>query len=420
MNIATSKFNLQAQLWALIGPLIITVTLFVVLLRASSPAWELPLVAVAGLIVTYKWHWKGVLISSFIIAGLTLNQVMGNTAHDWLWTVTLSCCLMAALVVTGLTVEESHHAWDVLHKDLESARKTLATLTETAQAMQSKFFAEKQEFVSKVETLERSAAQSGDKEVATERLVNMVREELAAMHEGQERLLQELYEARQQLARSDLRFDPSGQELQQLREQLKGLEEIKVLLESKEETIRHLKVQEEIMLMEQKLAQEEAFNAVAEHTRSEEHIVELSKQNLVYIQEKEALEIERELLSQEKNLLEGTIARLQSQIESMQPLSPEDKPHEIRKLEGLNKQIREQFDQKAAMLDLARRDLFMAQERVGVLEKEIEEAHLTGSSEADKMVAALGETYENELVRIKAEYEEEIASLNEIITKLSA
>lgn len=494
MNIST----IQAPRLVQFGPLLITAALFIALLKTTTILWQLPLAAIVGLTLCYKWQWRGVLASIVLLGAIAGQYFWENGTHDWMWVLTLTLSFAAALVVTGLTFEESCHAWDILQKEVEDGKRNLLHITESVESSQQSYEAERNDLISRVEFLQKELAAREKKLSTTESLVGIVRDELTVMHAGQEKLLQELHEARQHVATQvPLSSDDSQPDN---------------ILE-----IATLKSHQETMLMELSLATqqlaayEEEIAALTHHTKliEEESSLlknEQSRMKVIF----ESLNSEKWLLNNEKQLLESTIARLHADLESanqnnaqqldtlhtiensfkemkcaaedhqnntkalnahidileaerqnlntrgldleiqcelgraelaairekyhqllieierlraekecVNPAGSEPKSQEARRFEGLYKQLCEQFEQKNIVLDNTRRELFFTQEKLIALYRDIEEATLTEGRENESLYQGILSVAERELNEMQSAYESEIASLNEIICKLS-
>lgn len=86
-----------------------------------------------------------------------------------------------------------------------------------------------------------------------------------------------------------------------------------------------------------------------------------------------------ETVEREKNLLESTVSRLQGELEEWQASAETViNPSEHRRLQGMYNQLREQFDEKNALLTSTRKELFQVQEQAQLFSKQLHEYHLTG------------------------------------------
>lgn len=127
-----------------------------------------------------------------------------------------------------------------------------------------------------------------------------------------------------------------------------------------------------------------------------------------------------ETLTREKDLLESTLSRLQAELEEksvVAPLQeievpPANEP-EYRRLYGLYKQLREQFAEKTTLLDQTRRELFLANEKVALIEKEMNEFQMQEQPHVEQLTT--------ELEAAEQKYEEalaEVSHLEQLVSNL--
>lgn len=120
-----------------------------------------------------------------------------------------------------------------------------------------------------------------------------------------------------------------------------------------------------------------------------------------------------ETLTREKDLLESTLSRLQAELEEKSAIpqvqqveAPPATEPEYRRLFGLYKQLREQFTEKTALLDQTRRELFLANEKVALFEKEMSEIHLHEQPHVERLAVQLEDA------------QKEVAHLEELVSNL--
>lgn len=322
MNIKIQKINTHTQLWGLLGPLLIACTLFIVVLRSSAFSWGLPLVAVCGLVLCYKWRWRGVLASLLLLAGVSTQHLIGHSAADWLWTVTLALSIAAAFVVTALTLEEAHHAWEVLSKDAENHRQAIAQVKDSLVSAQNQFQIDRQELLTRLEHAKDELRAREGKLQSSTRLIDIVRDELTVMHEERGKLLEELFQMRQQAAAngdSPMNLAANNHELQ-----ARTLTELSQKLVLRDEEIHQLNSQIEAVLMEQRLARQQIATDAAEMAalRQQQKVADMHMANSQAEQMRQRATINElgshiDMLKMEKELLEASLSGLQSELEHL-------------------------------------------------------------------------------------------------------
>lgn len=159
-----------------------------------------------------------------------------------------------------------------------------------------------------------------------------------------------------------------------------------------------------------------------------------AKQKIVDFQ---ALEIENEELLQKLTHQKETVVQLSAEkealLEQMQQLEmrqqeekdlfqEEKEPvidhREVRRIEGLYQQLRQQFAEKSLVLSTTRRELFTTQEKLLALQKDREEAEIDSESETIESLHRLIAAAESELALTEHQHAIEINRLHEVIESL--
>jgi len=555
VNSKSQNINASAQLWSLTGPLLIACILAIVALRPGSMNWQLSLVALSGLVLTYKWAWRGVLASSAILAIVLLLISTKGSPVDLLWMITLSLSILSAFVVTVLSQEQALSDLEQIYQETECQRSEYDILQENIRIAQINYLEERVELQTCLESTKNELAIRETKLQASDRLIVLVRDELSAMHKQHEKLLQELFEARQKKRECDVTVQNDAK-----------FNELQDLISLKDQEFQSLKVLCERICLERDQAHQQIAreNLELSSLREQQQLIETQTsiaQSEQLRQQAVALELRNNLdmLTMEKNLLENTLSRLQVELESLtaqkqqqnqlleshqatlcslkdvsdryeadlikerqnsselktefdaktlflkrqldesaqqwvlqlqatqrkseellleleaiqskyqaavaheadlqeqilemsirtkelatvhnsleamqnkynqtqvslheleQQLAEnrqsghEASQHEVRRLEGLYKQLREQFVNKSATLDATRKELFVTQENLLALKKDMEELQLYEAYESDKHLVQVLGSLENELER---EPKNEASQLHELINKL--
>lgn len=316
MNSHTQKINSYMHLGALIGPLLIALVFFIMMIRQTAFSWQFPVVGMAGLILCYWWGWKGVAVSIAGLAAVALHALLGR-ADDWMWVVTLTLCMMSSYVVTALMTGELQYSWEMMLKEIDDQRQSNNSLHDNVLMVQNSFQQERQSFQSRLKEIEEQLEGREQKLRAADNMINLVRDELTALHAGREKLLQELFEARQKVVVAKETDEASLQ-----KDRL--LADYKELLTIRDGELSEVKGQFESLLLELRLSrqQNEADTAAlgmieASHKGSEERYLKGQAeqgrlQSIIH-----ELNGHIEMLSMEKQLLESTLARLQSELEEI-------------------------------------------------------------------------------------------------------
>jgi len=298
--------------------------MLIISIRFASPVdIKLSLIGLTGIFICYQWKWRGVWLSFGFLAA-ALGYYLISSQSEWLWQSVLALSIASSFVVTALALEESRNSWDALSKENEDHRQSIAFANERLHAAQNRFNVEYQEAYSRLEQRDNELKKKNDKLQASERLVELIRDEMTALHQNQERLLEELYSARQEAAALELKVEskPSFQHNENVSSN--ELFELRRLIAIREGEIAELKCKLEESLKSSRLVEQQIKEHVSEiasvrqfQKRENDSLAkvqsELNSQHRAF----QELSDRNETLSREKRLLETTLTSLQNELEEV-------------------------------------------------------------------------------------------------------
>lgn len=462
MDTTQRNISLQVQFWAFLGPLISLVTMMVLFVKGSTQAHYLSFATVAGVLTSWKWKERGFLFSCVAILAFYIYQYGDMHPDERLWNLGMSFAMAIGFGITALTYQEvddlvsaadeeenvdelkatlklvqqeiaaKHEQIESYHQLVETARQEVSKVSQQHQKLLKDFLDKQLECSQLQEKLSNSVSQ-GDAAFLQHQL-HTAQERIHLLSE-QQALSSELGEA---LAKRE-------EEIVSLKNQIQDLEhELARVLEEKSNQIHMEKLENQQIVheMQMQVQQVEAhlMSKDQELAQRQIHIQGLEKQESEYkvmLQEKESqlaakLEQIQLLQMQEdelKNLLkekEAILVSKQAEIQSLQreleekaaiPVTFEEySTGEVRRLEGMLKQLKAQFEEKSATLDQARKELFYTQEKLSGLQREYEETRIY---DVDENTQAM-QSYIKSIIIESERLEEEVASLHEVINSLTA
>lgn len=476
MEDAAKKKNNQTIIWAILGPLLFSSLLVAILLHPASTPWGLPFAALMGVLACHVWGWRGMAMSTTLLLGVLAYYLSIHSSS--LWLILVSLCIASTFIVTLLCSEECQRSWELLAKAVEDSKQTIRNLNERANAIQSKLLNDQGEFSLSIERLKREIIAKDEKLHSGDRLVALARDELSAVYANQEKLIQELFQLRQESATlkvtvEELRENASEsgqakekallqskyearikevqlqcqafeqkehaarQQLDEMTVQLKQLKQEKVFVEQQYAATKA----EEINLLHklESLSQQHSNQLKSGYEEIQKANGRLSEMESRYqglLQDSEKLKETADLLLVEKaalaNQLQQEIAdavkqkeelvhekeSLAQQLEQNQKETIPGDDKELRRIEGLYQQLRKQFQEKAETLTATRRELFKTREKLMALQKDLEEAKIHEENETNDHLHSLLAAAEQELAAVEREHGVEIAHLHEVIDSL--
>lgn len=416
--------TVQSHLWFVLGPVLIISAFIIVALHSLSMPLNLSVAALAGLICTYQWHWKGVLMACCLLAGALAYSLYIAPKGDWLWLSTLTSCMIASYVVAALSSEESRYAWEVLSKEAQERNDNLSQLQLAVDNAVNETESQKHTFDSRLVALQTEQKAYEDKIASSEKLLHIVRDELNKSHSHQQTLTKELLEARQKIKtlesqkteapNKDLQaesIEPLQRIIAARDHEIEGLKTSIQALISEDKQIRHQleKAENELLTLRKEQEQEGLHSSQRDQERIRQQTI---------IQE---LTGHIDSLSKEKNLLESALIQLQTELETIKSTPIEETnpidERELRRVEGLYNQLRVQFAEKSSLLDATRRELFVSQEMHAKVQKELEEFTINHERDLERHLTKMMQAVDAELSLVEYQ-QKEIEQLQELITTL--
>jgi hypothetical protein len=248
--------------------------------------------------------------------------------------------------------------------------------------------------------------------------------EMAALHEQEK--VQQI--EKEQLSLQALQNTFEENELK-YKKQIQAFEKHVLDLEAKNEKLFEL--ENKLSLAHSQI---EDFTNQAQQWHDLQEKYQSAQQKMVDFQ---VLEVENEELLQKLTHQKDTVVQLSAEkealLEQMQQLEmrqqeekelfeEEKEPvidhREVRRIEGLYQQLRQQFAEKSLVLSTTRRELFTTQEKLLALQKDREEAEIDSGSETIESLHRLIAAAESELALTEHQHAIEINRLHEVIESL--
>lgn len=100
------RLEQKIQFWSALGPFVVVLTLFVCFIKLSAASYYLPLAALVGLPICWKWHLKGALAAFLLLTALLSINLPFIETSERMWFVGLGIALSIGFAVTALSLEE--------------------------------------------------------------------------------------------------------------------------------------------------------------------------------------------------------------------------------------------------------------------------------------------------------------------------
>lgn len=326
MNTTLKEFGPSVQLWSMFGPLLIACVALAVIIRSAPGEWMLPLVAMGGIFICFRWGWLGFTGVSTVLLAAAAYQLSMSESEEWLWIIVLTLSIASSLVAALLFLDKPKNAWEAFDAHSEIIQGDIAKLQEQLHAAQGIVEAERQSFSAHRVMLHQQLVQKDDKLASYERLLALVREELSSGHVRQEKLIQDLSEARHGIADLEQRLavlKAEASEEQRLQNEL-SIMELNDALSRQGGEVADLKNQLTVALDEERMYRRQAESYVLELVSlreelraNEEHTVKMQEGHAIQQSIIEELNKRVETLLREKQLLVSSLSKLQNQFDEL-------------------------------------------------------------------------------------------------------
>ena len=308
----TFKIDSQVQFWILVGPILLIIAMLAVLIKGDPKDWILAIIAVFGIPCCWKWKRPGFLAAIGLLAVAFFFQMTVATIEERFWILALSTTIAMGFIVTALSFEEAEEIIQSLEVESKSRLDNLFQLDEKFKEAQFSFQKERELLTAKVKQAQVEAEEKSQQLSSYEKAIGLAKGEIAAAQANREKLLQEVFDTRHEAMLLQQKLEEMHQQ-QMAVESLQAKEEEFIILKSQLQTASE-EIQFSQKQMEKYALELAALKEVSEfHEATALQAQEEQILNQAILQE---MSEHIESLTREKDLLESTLARLQTELES--------------------------------------------------------------------------------------------------------
>jgi hypothetical protein len=275
----SEKLTFQVKFWALIGPFISLLTLFVFFVKGSATPIALPLVLLFGVPICWKWKLKGFAGSVIVICSILFYYYLDIPLEERFWHLGMGISITMSLLITALSFEEVESLIEAMKVESRSRLENLWKVDEKLQQTTGEL-KKKKDKIREMNVKTRSY----------QRLLDKSTEELVELRANHQKTTHELYQTNKELEELQQRLiqvqDASHPDAayKQLREQFNEkqqfLEEIRKELFRSQEQLLNIQRENEELKTYQLSEVEEALerHLVKMEREIEEHDTEHQKE----------------------------------------------------------------------------------------------------------------------------------------------
>lgn len=381
----------RIHFWTLTGPLLALVS-FAILLYKVSDDWYFPVCALLAFPLCAKWKAKGLIASLLLLAFFAVVYNRNLESDEFFWYIGMTLATGFSFVILTLSFGEVDGLLGSLKQDAQNKIQDL--LQQAEQIKVREHTSVKESLDSRIAALSEELTQVKEEKMTFHKLAELSQDELLLIRGQHEKLLQDLMQKKQHISQLLERIEEtestihgfiSGETEQQQKEMLHQL-----TAENRSQKTENEKLASKL-----------------ENLKSEKEYLQ-KEEKALQAQLNEKIKIEKTLQSELNNL-----SNYKKQLEEIQQAAL-DNPKDSGKSTILYAQLKRQFEEKSAILDETRKELFHSKEQLEKVKKEHEEENYKNESDIEIHF----NRWYKETCELHDEYEKEITLLSNIIKDL--
>jgi DNA repair exonuclease SbcCD ATPase subunit len=262
------KFSFQVQFWAIIGPFISLLTLFVFLVKGSVTPGYLPLLLLIGVPLAWMWKLKGFTVSVVVLSIVLIFHYGEIPLEERFWHLGMGISIAMCLLITALSFEEVGALIEGLKVESRSRLENLWKVDERLQFAEGEL-KKKKERIKELNIKVRSYQKLLDS--STEELVDLrtsqdnLKEELTRITKEKEEIEEEVQKWKEMASVGTLsQNEETEQVLDQIRKELLIANERVCTLEREKDEMKMTELSDVEHLLEKQLRQMEQERAEKE------------------------------------------------------------------------------------------------------------------------------------------------------------
>lgn len=413
----TSLFNSSIQFatdvrwrsWIILGPLFLALTLVLAVHISDFTFLAIPLIALSGIVMIHLWQWRGFFATVVLMTLACVYLLLTDHQHIWIWNGVLAAASLCSLAVARLGYDEAETFLSNFFRDAEREKKALQEVTTAKLRSDASLNEQILTLNQAIEGLNVELLRREEALGVKEHLLGLTRDEVGAIDTERQRLMRIVLDLQAQSSDRQHKLEALELQIEEKNEQHAIVHELTDYVASLEKEKQETKTAIQALIAEktEQQAMSEKLSFAIETLELERRQIHKALQK--QMEEKAECQTAALKLSEE-------IQALQQEKEQLNAESSESR--EVRRLQGFQKQLKEQFDQKSRVLDETRKELFLAQEKGEALRRELESAELSGNQGPDHFSRELLEEALKEIEMLEKRHDDEVLRLQAIIDSL--
>ncbi|MBA3284461.1 MAG: hypothetical protein H0U27_05300, partial [Nitrosopumilus sp.] len=187
----------QVQSLALIGPFMLLVTLTTLLISPSHQQLYLPLIALSGILICWKWKVQGLFTSLALLAIALFYQLFTNSSPEKIfWELLVAAAVALTFSITALSFKEVEDVLCEAQQNSTTAKQEFQNLNEHIQQLEAQRNNGLNQDTTNIKHLNQKLEEQIALTQASEEVIEKVREKMNGISLQNESLLRELFQKR--------------------------------------------------------------------------------------------------------------------------------------------------------------------------------------------------------------------------------
>lgn len=327
MKNVANKLDFQLEIWTFLGPALALISFFILLVKASLVPLALPIAALIGIPLCWRWKLKGLIASLSLLLLIVVYQDQYTATEERLWNVGLALSLALAFVVTALSFEEAGAYILTLQQEASSRLNHLLQMDDKLQEVRRGLELERDQIALQLKTKENESLERETQFQTQLKLIAVIQDELSHQHSHREKLEEELFENRAKLSSAEKKLgmlpDISSDEPIAVRDD-SALQHLNELIENQKVEIAtlHKRISE---MTQSNEGVQRRLDELSKDLSQEKEIREDNRRFVEQAQQEQLLQqaIQEEMnehletITREKQLLEQSLAKHQQSLDAL-------------------------------------------------------------------------------------------------------
>jgi hypothetical protein len=399
VNVIEREVEDQVQFWSLLGPFLILSSIAVLLFKLSSH-WYFPLSALVGIPLCLKWKMKGMTVALSLLLGISTFAYQSLSLDERYWHVGMALTIAFSFIILTLSFEEVESLIEKMKLESKSRLENFLHLDEKWKEAEKAWLIERENLFLELRSLTNEKAKINEDKQSYIKLSQLTNEELCRIKEQHDLMIQEIFFKKQYIGQQQERIE----EMELTIQKLVCSESEKSGQLMSECTIENDRLSSQLAILQ---AENQQFLQAINDSTSQ-----INELNQLHQSATKEIEEYKKQLDHLTVQLAAEIEKGTKKLEDNESSRKEEKEP----FEAMYKQLKEQFREKAAHLDAARRELFYANEKILAFEMSRQAVQLEDQFNHDHAYDLF--LAQLEIEELKQAYQTEIEQLTDLIAEL--